>query len=346
MAVEEVKWYCPMDEPFRISGFAWISRDKVYRRLPLDPGFEIPEAVDMLADHSAGGQVSFKTDSLKIILKVELASRPVMEHMAATGQNGFDCYIRSGTKQIHCSTAKFSVDEKQYVCKLFDTNESEMREFTLNFPLYQKVDSVWIGLDTDACVEKPCEFATDKPVIFYGTSITQGGCSSRPGMAYTNILSRKINVECINLGFSGNGKGEPGIAKLISSINDPACIVLDYEVNAASFGTYEETLPRFIEILRDEHPTVPILLITGLRLPGEILDVKVKEDRNRLENFQRCLLADLSKKGDSHLHCINGADLTEDEETDFTVDGIHPTDLGFWLIAKAIEPVLSKILDL
>lgn len=344
MAVEEIKWYSPFDEPFRISGFAWISRDRAYRRLPADTGSIISEAVDKLADHSAGGQLSFRTDSTRIMLKAELASRPDMDHMAATGQNGFDCYIKSKGKQIHCSTARFSVDESQYVCKLFDAQGSDMREFTLNFPLYQKVESVWIGLDADACVEKPGEYTINKPVIFYGTSITQGGCASRPGMAYTNILSRKINIECINLGFSGNGKGEPEIAKLISSISDPACIVLDYEVNAASFGTYEETLPRFIGILRDDHPTVPILVISGSRFPGEILDDKIKENRVRREIFQRELLADLSSKGDKNLHFVSGSVLTADEETDFTVDGIHPTDLGFWLISRALEPVLRKII--
>jgi lysophospholipase L1-like esterase len=219
-----------------------------------------------------------------------------------------------------------------------------MRNITLNFPLYMGVEEVLIGLDAEAEVVPPQEYSLKGPVIFYGTSITQGGCASRPGMAYTNILSRKMNVECINLGFSGNGRGEPELAAIIAQIEKPACIVLDYEANAGAEGVMERTLGNFIQILRKVHPYVPILVVSKIRFAREYYNRELLDNMQCLKQFQWDTVEFLKNKGDNHIYFFDGSTLLGEDFDECTVDGIHPSDLGFSRMAKGLESILTKIL--
>ncbi|MGO4276553.1 SGNH/GDSL hydrolase family protein, partial [Paenibacillus sp. TAF58] len=167
-----------------------------------------------------------------------------MYHMTATGQCGFDCYIGGPGEQLYYSTTVYDHTLAEYEAVIFKDMAREYRIMTLNFPLYQGVEEVWIGLDQEAQIDPPQPYDSSKKIIVYGTSITQGGCASRPGMAYTNILSRRFNREFLNLGFSGNGKGEPELAQILSDIPDPACLILDYEANCVSTEMLQTTLPK------------------------------------------------------------------------------------------------------
>ena len=338
-----IKWYSPLTSPFRLAGFPWIYRDKAYRRLPAGKEFNLPVNVDILADCTAGGQISFRTNSPRLVLKAELAGKANMDHMPATGQCGFDCYIGEPGKQLYCSTVRHDPSKSAYECQIFDIGQIEMKDVLLNFPLYQGVREVLIGLAPDAKVFAPLPYITDKPAVIYGTSITQGGCASRPGMAYTNILSRKLNIQVINLGFSGNGKGEPEVARIIADIPDPACFVLDYEGNAKTDGILEKTLPGFIRILRGKHPNVPILVVSQVRHAKENFFREDYEKLLYLRDFQAGLVEELKKKGDANIYFYSGMELMGADFDEFTVDGVHPSDLGFWRIADKLEPVLSSL---
>ena len=341
-------WHVPTESPFRLAGFAWFEQDHVYRRLPVKPGWPLPESVDALANSTAGGQIRFQTNSPKLAVRVRLAALANMNHMPATGQCGFDCYVGPPQQQRYIATTKYDHRETSYECVLFDQSGSDagraMRNVTLDFPLYQGVEEVRVGLEAGARIQAPPPYADPRPIVVYGTSITQGGCAARPGMAYTNILSRRLNRPFVNLGFSGSGRGEPEVARTMATIEEPACFVLDYEANAAADPPLEDTLDGFIDILREAHPAVPIVVVSRIRYGMESLNGDVVQDRKKRLKFQLNAVESRRAAGDDRIHFVNGADLLGDDFDECTVDGVHPTDLGFYRIAHAFEPSLVEIL--
>ena len=339
--LDGIKWLEPKKNPFVVSGFGWFKKEKLYRRLPVKPKWKIREAVDVLADCTAGGQLCFRTDSKRVAIRVLLSEAEAMYHMPATGRCGFDCYIGAPGQKRYIGTARFDQTKLGYEHCFFETDKNEIKNITLNFPLYQGVKDLLIGIDKGSKVLPPVPYKNKKKVIIYGTSITHGGCASRPGMAYTNVLSRRFNLEFINLGFSGNGTGEPEIAKIISEIEDPACIVLDYEANAAK--AIFTTLYSFINIIRNRYKNVPILVVSRIRFAQETIG---KETEMRIErrDFQRTAVVKLKAGGDKNIYFLDGSTLLGKDYDECTVDGVHPTDLGFMRMADGIGPVLRKIL--
>ncbi len=226
------------------------------------------------------------------------------------------------------------------VSRLWDASE-----FTLNFPLFNGVHEILIGLNRDASVRPPPAYRLDQPVVVYGTSITHGGCASRPGSCYTNILSRRLNVPFINLGFSGSGKGEPEVAKAVASIRDPSLFVLDYEGNSGLEGL-QQTLANFIAILRAKHKRIPILVVSKIRFAQEALksEPELQRSREMCKAFQKGMVMKLRAAGDTHLHFVDGSTLLGKNYHECAVDGVHPTDQGFFKMADGLQPVLEKLL--
>lgn len=339
-----IRWITPKSEPFIITGFPWIDMDGVYRRLPLKPNYKIPENVNILADCTSGGQIKFKTDSKSIHIMAKLKGIANMNHMPATGQCGFDCYIANNGKLHYCSTTIYDHTKINYKCELYNQEENIIKDVIINFPLYQGVEEVFIGLNNISNVYEPTKLKYDKNIIFYGTSITQGGCASRPGMSYTNILSRKLSANCINLGFSGSGCGEPELAHLISEIKNIGCLVLDYEPNCVSTKLFKATLPNFIRIFRETHETTPVLIVSRTPYSIDSFDRKAINERIEGSEFQKNLVNLLKEKGDQNIYFIDLGMALEKEFYECTVDGIHPTDLGFSLIAEKLNPIIKEII--
>jgi len=341
-----LEWHSPKAPPLRVAGLAWFAAEGVYRRLPLRPKRALPAAVDGLANHPAGAQIGFQSDSAYVSVRVKLAGPADMDHMPATGQCGFDAYVGPPGDQRYFRTARYDHKEAAYECSLFEVSEPALRNFTLNFPLYQGVEEVSVGLDAGARVLPPPPFALDRPVVAYGTSITQGGCAARPGMAWTNILSRRLNVEFINLGFSGSGRGEPEVIATIAEIPTPACFIVDYEANAGGTEPLKRTFPGLLGILRDAHPKVPILVISALPGSTERIVPGPREARLERREFLSGTIGDLRRRGDRLLFFQDGGELLGEDFEECTVDGAHPTDLGFMRIANGLTPVVRGILGL
>ncbi|MHB9023153.1 MAG: SGNH/GDSL hydrolase family protein [Armatimonadota bacterium] len=337
-------WLSPVSPPFQLAGLPWFAQDGRFRRLPVAPRFPLPEAVDALANCPAGAQIRFCTNSTRVGLNVRLAGSSNMYHMPATGQSGFDCYLQYPEGWRYTRTASFAPSDTTYQVAMYADLPREMRAVTINFPLYQGVEDVQVGLEGDAEILPPPPFVDTRPIIFYGTSITQGGCACRPGMAHTNILSRRLNREVINLGFSGSGKGEPEVAELIAEIPDPACYVLEYEANTPSAESLQETLPVFIEILRREHSVVPILVVSRIRFALDLYDKTWGQGLLIRRDIQHDTVERLRTSGDANLHFLDGAGLLGDDYDECTVDGVHPTDLGFLRIAEGMLPALHALL--
>jgi lysophospholipase L1-like esterase len=198
-------------------------------------------------------------------------------------------------------------------------------------------------VDVDAKVSKAGSFAVSKPVVFYGTSITQGGCASRSGLSYQAILGRTLNVDFVNLGFSGNGKGEPDVARAVASI-DASAFVLDFAQNNPTVESLKEVYAPFLEAVREKHPDTPILVVTPI--------FAAKENQGpdaRLEGMRALIRKAASARiagGDTHLQIVEGTDLLGPTRGDGLVDGVHPNDLGFQWMAEGLAPRLKKLLGL
>lgn len=338
-------WRSPDVEPISINGLAGYELDGVYRRLPLKTPVPLPGAVNRLADCTAGGQIRFRTDAKRLAVRVVVAGSARLDHMAATDQCGFDLYIGPFGNKNYVATARPGLGKTCYESLLFDFTEStsQIRDVTINFPLYQAVDSIYIGTECGAKVYSPESYQSDYRVLFYGTSITQGGCASRPGLAYTNILSRNIPLEFFNLGFSGSGKGESEVAIAIREIERPACLVLDYEANCTT-ERYMDTLLPFIHIYREVHPMVPVLVMSRIPYARDRFEKEKYDDWIKRKQFAKDCVKVLRQEGDQWLHFIDGSQLFQHRWHEFTVDGVHPNDLGFMTIASALEPILKETL--
>ncbi len=337
-----IVWFDPKVEPFVLVGFEWIKQDTVFRRLPLHPNRKIPEAVDRLANQTAGGQIRFQTNSNRILLKVELSERSGMYHMPATGQSGFDLYIREKNSQHYLKTTRFPHDTVQYQTTFNVGKSNKMQSITINFPLYNGVESVLVGIEENSVLKSPKPFSEPGKITIYGTSITQGGCVSRPGMAYSNILSRKLDIEFVNLGFSGNGKGEPELAYLISEISGIRLIILDYEANASK--TIQTSIGPFIDILRKRHPEIPILIMSKIRYANATNGSEAFKLLMNNRDFQKNLVANRKKEGDNHIYFMDGSVVLGEDYYECTVDGVHPSDLGSYRIAQALLIEIEEIL--
>lgn len=342
--LENLSWHSPDNPPFQLAGFAWFERERVYRRLPIKPKWKLPPAVDNLANCTAGGQIRFHTDSRKLAIRVKLLGPSGMYHMPATGQSGFDCYIGAPYRQRLCSITHFDQTKSEYECLLFEFADCLMRNITLNFPLYQGVKDVKIGLEPGSRVIAPSRYVDVRPVVVYGTSITQGGCAGRPGLAWTNILSRRLNRPFVNLGFSGSGRGEPEVARVMAEIENPAMYIMDYEANSGGLPGMKKTLTKFISILRKAHPRVPILLVSKIAFAIECHDQQAIKNRLSVRNFERDTVRKLRARGDRNLFFCDGSDLLGKDFDECSVDGAHPNDLGFMRIANALTPVVRSLL--
>ena len=291
--------------------------------------------------------MKFRTDSGKVSVKVTLRDGGGMDHMPQTGISGFDLYVGEPGEETFFAVTRFAVGVTEFTSELFSSDIRKRRTFTINFPLYKGVNTIEIGVESDAKVEAPPAWSSNKPIVVYGTSITQGGCASRPGSCYTNILSRRLNRPFINLGFSGSGRGEPEVARNIASISSPAMLVLDYEANCGQCESLSKTLPRFIGLLRDAHKKTPILVVSKIRYGQESLkgDASKSRDREQCKRMQYGLVKKLRGAGDRNIYFLDGSTLLGKDYWECTVDNVHPTDLGFFRMADGIGRVIKRILS-
>lgn len=339
-----LKWHDPKVAPIQLAGFAWFDTDEAYRRMPLAPREPLPAAVDQLANATAGGQIRFITDSTLVAVRVQLAGVANMTHMPATGQCGCDVYLERAGRKVFYNAAKYDRSQQGYEILLCDLEPGNLYNVTLNLPLYMGVHDVRVGLEPKAKVLPPPPYDSPMRVVIYGTSITQGGCASRPGMCYSNILSRRINQEFINLGFSGNGKGEPEVARTMATIREPGLFVLDYEANSGGLEGMRSTLPEFIRILRQAHPRTQILVLSKIPYSTEDFHSQARAARLASRDYQRYTVDNLRLCGDGRIHFFDGSDLLGRDWPESTVDSVHPNDLGFMRMADTLTPVLQRIL--
>jgi hypothetical protein len=260
---------------------------------------------------------------------------------------GFDIYLGTGTVKHYYGSTKFKYTDNEYNCVMYGPGEPQkIREFTINFPLYANPEFVKIGLTKGSVIQPPEPWKDPRPIVVYGTSIQQGGCASRPGMGYSNLMSRMMNRPFLNLSFCGCALGEPEMAHLMAEIENPAMFILDYDANAHPDGL-DKTLGNFIDILRAKHPVTPILQISCLPFGCEFKDVpEYTTGRNAHNEIHLRELHRRRNMGDKYIHFVDGASLYGSDASECTVDGCHATDLGFYNIAQRLVPVIERLLTL
>lgn len=332
------------DDPrFRLEGFTFRKTGEPFWRLPDDPA--LPDSVRRLSKQTSGGLLRFRTDSRIIQVQARLNFADKMDHMAMTATGGFDLYA----DKRFVGVTRCDYDQVSYKAELFRHSERHMREFELNFPLYSGIEAFRLQLEKGARIEAPCPRPDDSPIVFYGTSITQGACASRPGRCYTSILGRKLDRPVLNFGFSSAGNGEPAVINYLAGISNPALYVLDYQANA-KFDGIKATFRAALDCLRAAHPTTPILTVSRIRWTRELLEtgsdfVHAGESEKALR-FQRDEIERRNAAGDRLCFFLDGSGLTGSDWHECLVDGLHPTDLGFERMAAGLLPVITDILRL
>jgi hypothetical protein len=324
---------------FDLEGKGWSETKAPFDRLPPKAEGVVRKPVWDLSRHSAGMCARFVTDAPSIHARWTLTGTNLaMPHMPATGVSGLDLYVRDkdGSWQwlsVGRPTAQTNSGE------LVGGLAQGKKEFLLYLPLYNGVSSVEVGVPMGhECVKAPARpTERRKPIVFYGTSITQGGCASRPGMVHTAILGRKLDHAVMNFGFSGNGKMEPEVGALLAEI-DAAVYVIDCLPNMTGDEVAERTEP-LVRILLKAHPHTPILLVEDRTYSNAAFlamqRVRHEGSRTALRKAYEKLVAEKAGK----IHYLPGDKLLGDD-TEGTVDSSHPTDLGFMRQADAFMPAL------
>lgn len=330
----DLQWHDVQEWGLEGRGFA--DTKSYFDRLPARAEGVVRDAVWSLSRHSAGMMVRFRTDATTIHADHAVTSASLaMPHMPATGVSGLDLYARDtdGTWKWVAVTRPAAQEMKGEIVSGLNPGE---RDYAIYLPLYNGTSRLKIGLPSQAKFE-PIAPRAEKPIVFYGTSITHGACASRPGMPHPSILGRRLNRPVINLGFSGNGRMEESVGRFLIEL-DPAVYVIDCLPNMNAAEVTANTVP-IVKQLRAAHAGVPIVLVEDRSYPNSWIK-KSQLDRNTTnraalkQQYQKLLDA-----GTEHLHYIDGESLLGADRDD-TTDGSHPSDLGFYRHADAMEPVL------
>ena len=347
LAGEDLAVYDVRQKPFDLYGLYRPEEPGLFKRMPASVGENVSKRVKLLYTNTAGARIRFKTDSTVIAVG---AVYPPMDFASAgtaarapIGAFCFDLYVDGMYRQAmqplkhgRCgSVVYFDLEDGHYEsCATF--GEQKLREITLNFPSFVNISEVYIGLKKDAQVLPGKPYVNEKPIVFYGSSITQGACASRPGNTYQNVLSRRLNFDYVNLGFAGSCKAEDIIVDYVGTL-DMSVMVFDYDHNASNPKQLKNTHLRALRRLRAALPDVPFVLMS-----------RPDEDRGEEDTLQRLEIVKesyetLQKDGYGPVHLVDGHAIYHSHDTEMmTIDGTHPTDLGFYCMAEALEPVLAQ----
>jgi len=352
----EKPWTYVDAQNLRIINHAFAGEtERTYARLPRYVKDSIPEGRELWDRQqcSSGIGVRFATNSTRIGCKYTLYWDTHMIHMADTGLKGTDLYILEGDsvwRHVNTNRPYVKKDENGNKTKLVESTyvsnlDGQMHEYVIYFPLYDGIEDFSVKIDSGAVITKgrPEVINANRRIVAYGTSILQGGCASRTGMAATNIIGRELNCEVVNLGFSGEGKQDTYVARAMATIPDVDVFLLDPVPNCTEMMCDTLTY-NFVKALRALRPDVPIVMLEGPIYPYARYDsffgnyLPKKNDAFR-RNYER-----LKAENPDNLYYVTSEGL-DGPEDDGTVDGIHLTDLGFLHYANKMIPILRPLLD-
>ena len=331
---QDIRFYNARESVFRTYGVFW--QDGAYRRMPEAVARSINKGVYGLHTNTAGGRIRFVTDSSYVAIRTSFTPcrKP---HFPLTGSSGFDLYTGTGADCRYAGTFVPPVEVKDGYESVLEFADKQTRLVTINFPLYSDVQQLEIGLQQDALLQRAPDYRIETPVVYYGSSITQGACASRPGNCYPSLLSRRLDCNYLNLGFSGSAKGEIAMGDYLKQL-DMSVFVLDYDHNAPNLEKLQATHGRLFRQVRDANPTLPIIILPRPRYYHR------DQDAQRFEAIRQTYLQ-AKAQGDENVYFITNRQLMEYVRDDGLVDNTHPTDSGFFNMAQALQPLLEQLLQ-
>ena len=334
LELEDVRFYDLNAAPFSVHGVEYS--DGKFRRMPEAVAASVSEKVHSLHSYTAGGRLRFYTDSEYVAIRAWMPRMYKINRAAFTGTCGFDLYV--GAKPIHTGTFPPPMDIQDFYESVVHLGSRQKRLITIHFPTYAEVAKLQVGLQNDAKVQAPPTYKYAKPMVFYGSSITQGACASRPGGTYQAILSRKFGFDYVNLGFAGSARAEDTMIEYLASL-DMSAFVLDYDHNAPTVEHLQATHQKLFRAVRQTHPDIPILMMSRPRF-------RLKNtEPQRLEIVKQTYL-DAVNAGDDKVFFLSGLDLMRYVGDSGLVDMIHPNDAGFFSMAKAMEKPIKEMLKM
>lgn len=338
----DVKLYDVREAPFDLYGFYDVYNQPIFRRLPPDVAEATSKSVAKLEKESVGGRVRFATDSSYIAIKAEMPVIGRNSHTPLEASAGFDLYEdfpEFGESMFIRSLLPQYKMEGGYE-QVLDVGGGHMRYYTINFPVHSCVKNLYIGLQEGATVLPGAKYRNKRPIVIYGSSIVHGTGATRPGLVYSNILTRKLDMDIMNLGFSGNAKAEDAIVEYMSTL-DMSIFICDYDHNAPNAEYLRSTHRKMYETFRKAQPDTPYIMISkpnGASSPKSDpynrRDVIIDTYRFAREN------------GDRRVWYIDGEMFFMGKnENDCTIDSVHPSDMGYIYMSDHIECVIRTIMS-
>ncbi len=331
-----MKTYCFTESPVEIYGLDVIDKEtKSYWRLPDEETAPVSDYVRERSKTACGGRVRFRTDSVNVTIKMELVGNGVDPCMAVCASAGGDVFTGTGIHSRYIgqiNPRNYENLQPELTFKL----DGSVQQVTVNLPRNEKISGLWISIDDDAQLIAPLPYSRKGKLCFYGSSITEGGCCSRPGNAYTAAVARWLDMDYVNYGFSGNAKGEDAMADIICR-RDFSAFIYDYDHNAPDAAHLEKTHERFFKRVRAAHPDMPIVIMTK---PD--FDPDPETNSARREVIRRTYTNAVAA-GDRNVYFLDGEQFFGTFGREMcTVDGCHPNDLGFFRMAEQVYGVLAR----
>ncbi len=338
---DDAVFYDCRQKPFDLYGLYKPETYGSFVRVPNEITQNLPVGMQFFAGDTAGGRVRFTTNSKYVALKCKQPCRH-LRNMCYCGSSGFDIYVdgEKTSKFYKSFIPPFSHDGEWVGVITFPSRKT--RSLTLNFPLYNHVDELQIGLQKNSVVTNGKKYTIENPIVHYGGSHVQGASANKPGNAIAHFLSRKYDANFVNLGFSGNALGEIEMAEYIVSLN-PSLVIMEYDHNAPNADWLQKTHYPFYETIRRGIGNVPIIMASKQDFYNCSYYVKkqsenVERRKVIIDNFNRAVAS-----GDKNVYFVDGKNmLAGDFREDCTMDGCHPTDLGFYRIAQKFIKVIDK----
>lgn len=339
-----MKYYNLTDAPLEIYGVEVIDRERgIFWRLPDEETALVGEEIRGRSKSACGGRIRFRTDADSVSIKLTLHTLGIDICMPLPGSSGIDVYTGSG---IHAKYRGYVAptnyrEEDKTVEKVvplrFSGEAHELRDVTVNLPRNERIADVTFGFPDDAAVASPTPYSCTGRICYYGSSITEGGCATRPGNAYTATVSRWLDSDYVNYGFSGMARGEPAMADIIAK-RDFSVLVYDYDHNSPNAEHLSATHEPFFRRIREAKPTLPVVMMSK---PD--FDSDPAGNAKRRDIIYGTYL-NARENGDTNVYFIDGEAFFGTVGRDAcTVDNCHPNDLGFFRMAEQVWRVLSKI---
>ena len=335
----DVELYNIKEPPFEVYGLYDHKSGDTFLRMPREIAEEVSDGVFRLNREPTGGRIRFSTNSEYLAIKTVMGYVGYAPHYTLIEAAGFDVYVESDGDEVFKGVFIPPHGTKEGFEGIVKFRGSEQRNITVYFPVHCLVKEVYIGIAPGAVLCKGKEYRNTKPVVCYGSSVTHGTGCTRPGLTYPNIISRTLNADILNLGFSGNCKGEERMGEYIAGL-DMEAFIYDYDHNAPTPEYLAETHERFFKQIREKHPDLPVIMLSRPNIFPESKTNKAFRDAV-YKTYENAINA-----GDGNVYFIDGGEYLKDfGYGDCVVDGIHPNDIGYRLMAQRICEYLKPVFE-